>query len=139
MHTRAELDVKGVTIQGGQGLSQLDKRLLMQRGAVTELVNRLREIRKKFAVMTSVVSKVPSENVVEESDMTVSEMAGKSQQQAEQVKDPLLHSILSGFVKGINGHKTQGISWYAIHTDIDKFTAFNEIDPRDRHVDAPSM
>jgi len=37
--TRLELDVKDATIQDVQGLSQLDKQLLTQRGAVGESVH----------------------------------------------------------------------------------------------------
>ncbi|KAF9363143.1 Mitochondrial distribution and morphology protein 35 [Mortierella sp. NVP85] len=41
-----------------QGLSQLNKQLLMQRGAVGEPVQRLRETSKSLAIMASVVSKL---------------------------------------------------------------------------------
>ncbi|KAF9344573.1 hypothetical protein BGX34_005518, partial [Mortierella sp. NVP85] len=42
------------------GLSQLNKQLLMQRGAVGEPAHRLREASKKVATMASVVSKLKS-------------------------------------------------------------------------------
>jgi WD40 repeat protein len=58
MLTKGGLDVKDASIQDVQGLSQLNKRLLKQRGAVGEPVHRLREASKAVATMASVVSKL---------------------------------------------------------------------------------
>jgi len=55
---RGVLNVVGATIQNVQGLSQLNKQLLLQRGAVGEPVHLLRDISKKLAITASVVSKL---------------------------------------------------------------------------------
>ncbi|KAK3828965.1 MAG: WD40-repeat-containing domain protein [Benniella sp.] len=62
------LNMNGVSIQDAQGLSQLNKQLLVQRGVVGEPVNRLREVGKKVATMASVVSKLKTHSVKTEED-----------------------------------------------------------------------
>jgi hypothetical protein len=56
--TSGELDMKDATIQDVQGLSQLNRKLLKQRGAVGEPADRLREAGKKVTTMVSVVAKL---------------------------------------------------------------------------------
>jgi WD40 repeat protein len=104
MPTKGELDVEDAVIQDAQGLGRLDKQLLTQRGAVGEPANRLREASKKVARMASVVSmlKATSDRVVPDTDVMVNVMVEQLQQRIEQVKDPLLHNILSVVVKDIN-------------------------------------
>ena len=56
--TNGELDMKDTTIQDVQGLSQLNRKLLKQRGAVGEPAHTLREAGKKVTTMVSVISKI---------------------------------------------------------------------------------
>jgi len=104
--TKAELDVEDATIQDVQGLSQLDKQLLIQRGAVGEPAHRLRDTIKKVNTMASVVStlKTPSGRLVEDSDSTVKAMAEQLQQWVEQVKDPMLQDLVALVVKYIQAY-----------------------------------
>ncbi|KAK3823326.1 MAG: hypothetical protein J3Q66DRAFT_437708 [Benniella sp.] len=53
---RGELDLMDTLIQDVHGLSQLNKQLLKQRGAIGEPIHRLRELVKKVMRMASVVS-----------------------------------------------------------------------------------
>jgi hypothetical protein len=72
------------------GLSHLNQKLLKQRGAVGEPVNRLREAGKKVATMGSVISKLKSTLAGEEQDSPTSSdphSAGSSYQQKEQEED----------------------------------------------------
>jgi len=55
-----QLTVKDACVQGVRGLSDLDKRLLKQRGATGEPSVRLRDASKKAMTMTSVISKLKS-------------------------------------------------------------------------------
>ena len=105
MPTKGELDVEEATIQDVQGLSELGKQLLTQRGAVGEPAHRLREATKKVNTMASVVStlKTPSERVMEDSDSTVRAMVEQLKQQAEHAKDPPLQDLVAAFVKYIQG------------------------------------
>jgi len=67
--TNGELYMKDATIQDVQGLSQLSRKLLTQRGAVGEPAHLLREASKKVTSMVSVISglKAPLDNAVESS------------------------------------------------------------------------
>jgi hypothetical protein len=60
MTTKGELSVHNATIQDAHGLSQLNNRLLKQRGAVGEPAHRLRDASKKLAAMASVISRLKS-------------------------------------------------------------------------------
>jgi WD40 repeat protein len=63
---KRELMVKGTSIQGVRGLSQINEELLKQRGAVGEPFVRLREATKKvigMASVTSTLKKTPSKTV----------------------------------------------------------------------------
>jgi hypothetical protein len=111
MPTTTELDVKDAIIQDVQGLSQLDKQLLTQRGARGEpTTHRLRETSKKVATMASVVSKLktlsPASNEPTE-DHTLKMGASVEQlmQRAEQSNDPLFQELVMTFVKNIHGYK----------------------------------
>jgi WD40 repeat protein len=63
------LTVTGASIQGVRGLTQLNKRLLKQRGVIGEPEHLFRETSKKLITMGSVVSKLkePSEGPTEDS------------------------------------------------------------------------
>ncbi|KAK3805366.1 MAG: hypothetical protein J3Q66DRAFT_446011 [Benniella sp.] len=58
--TNGQLGLKGACVQDVQGLSDINKRLLKQRGATGEPTVRLRETSKKVMTMASVVSKLKS-------------------------------------------------------------------------------
>ena len=58
--TNGELALEGACVQDVQGLSDINKRLLKQRGATGEPSLRLREAGTKVMAMTSVVSKLKS-------------------------------------------------------------------------------
>jgi len=58
MKSTTALNVKDATIEGVQGLSQVNRQLLRQRGALGEPVSRLREASKRVMNMASVVSKL---------------------------------------------------------------------------------
>jgi hypothetical protein len=61
------LAVTDAGIQDVQGLSQLNKQLLKQRGAIGEPVHRLRDASRRLTSMVSMVSKLklPPQNKVE--------------------------------------------------------------------------
>jgi uncharacterized protein with WD repeat len=84
--TNGELDVKDADIHDVRGLSQLNRKLLKQRGAVGEPAHRLREAGKKVATMVSVVSKLksPSDGTVEVPTFTNSDLAKELEQTFEQ-------------------------------------------------------
>ena len=106
--TNGELDMKDATIQDVQGLSQLNRKLLKQRGAVGEPVHHLREARKKLATMASVVSnlKSTSERAVENPSFTRSALAKELEQKFEhkfqQAKDSLFQDLMA-VVENIHG------------------------------------
>ena len=79
------LVVTGTMIQDVQGLSQLNKQLLKQRGAVGEPVHRLREAGKKVASMAAVVSKLKyqSSRTAEDASPVVVVSEEQSEQQVE--------------------------------------------------------
>ncbi|KAF9348624.1 hypothetical protein BGX34_002329, partial [Mortierella sp. NVP85] len=56
--TNGRLSVTGASIEDARGLSQLNKQLLRQRGAIGEPGHLLHEVGKKVATMASVVSKL---------------------------------------------------------------------------------
>jgi len=58
--TNGQLSLEGACVQDVQGLNDLNKRLLKQRGATGEPSLRLREASKKVTTMVSVVSKLKS-------------------------------------------------------------------------------
>jgi WD40 repeat protein len=83
------LNVTNTIIQDVQGLNQLNKQLLKQRGAIGEPANRSREASKKLTDMASVVSKLksPSIRVGEDPVSSASflmEQLGQMEQRAEQ-------------------------------------------------------
>jgi len=84
--TNGELDVKDADIHDVRGLSQLNRKLLKQRGAVGEPAHRLREAGKKMTTMISVVSKLksPSDKTVEVPTFTNSDLAKELEQTFEQ-------------------------------------------------------
>jgi len=55
--TNGTLTMSGASVQGARGLTQINKQLLMQRGAVGEPENLFRETSKKLVTMAAVVSK----------------------------------------------------------------------------------
>jgi uncharacterized protein YceH (UPF0502 family) len=84
--TNGELDMKDANIQDVTGLSQLNRKLLAQRGAVGEPSHLLREASKKVTTMASVISglKIPSDNAVENSSFTNSSLIKELEQTVEQ-------------------------------------------------------
>lgn len=80
--TKNELSVEGTSIQDAGGLSQLNRELLKQRGAVGEPVDVLREASKKVVNMAFALSKFQSgkSNIVED----VSAAANPPSEQLEQ-------------------------------------------------------
>jgi len=93
--TKAEFDLRHATIQGVQGLSPLNEKLLKQRGAVGEPTPRLREVGKKVATMVAVVSKLKTspDGAVESpfftSSTAVKELEQKFEKKFQQAKDSL--------------------------------------------------
>ncbi|KAK3824946.1 MAG: WD40-repeat-containing domain protein [Benniella sp.] len=98
------LVVTGAIVQDVQGLSELNKQLLKQRGAVGEPSNPLRDASKKVATMASVVSQLvtASDNAVEERSPTAVSVE-HLEQRAEQATDPLVREILAAVVRDIHG------------------------------------
>jgi WD40 repeat protein len=98
------LVVTDAIVQDAQGLSELNKQLLKQRGAVGEPSNLLRDSSKKVATMASVVSQLKraSSNAVEERSPTAVSVE-HLEQRAEQATDPLVREILAAVVRDIHG------------------------------------
>ena len=105
--SNGELDMKDATIQDVQGLSQLNRKLLKQRGAIGDPAHRLREASKNVATMVSVVSKLKplSERAVESSSLpsnaVVKELEQKFQHSLLQVKDTLIQDVMTVFEKNV--------------------------------------
>jgi len=101
------LTVTDAVIQDVQGLSQLNKQLLVQRGAVGEPTNSIREAGRKLAVMSSVVSslKEATSGAPEEPVPDASVSVEQLEERAERATDPLLRDILAVVVKDIHGNK----------------------------------
>jgi hypothetical protein len=104
MITMGVLNVNDATIQGAQGLSQLDKQLLKQRGAVGEPDHRFREAGKILATMASAVSKLknPENRAQEGPSFTSSALAKDLDEKLQQVKDSLFQDMMAMFVKNIH-------------------------------------
>ena len=108
MSTKGELDVKDANIQGVQGLNQLDKQLLKQRGALGEPVHRLREASKKLMTMASVVSKLKT--LSHEDPALITSVLVEQPEQPEQPEerdgqamDVQLRDIVAAFVRDTRG------------------------------------
>jgi WD40 repeat protein len=99
--TKGELNVQDATVQDVQGLSQLNRRLLKQRGAVGEPGHRLRESSKKSNPMVSVVPKLttPLDKIEEAPALTSSVSVDHLEQWIEQAK----HLVAS--IKSAHGNK----------------------------------
>ena len=95
---KGELNMMNATIQDAQGLSQLNKQLLVQRGAVGEPVQRQRETSKSLAAMASVVSKLKAPLGRGEPVPAASVLTELSKERAERVEDTELD------LKDINGY-----------------------------------
>jgi WD40 repeat protein len=104
--TNSELNVKNATIEGVQGLSQLNKQLLKQRGAVGEPVDRLREASEKVATMASVVSalKAPSDKPEEDPALTTSAPMKLLERWLELAKDPRCQELVAATAETVKGH-----------------------------------
>jgi hypothetical protein len=102
--TNGELDMKDATIQDVQGLSQLNRKLLKQRGAVGEPADLLREASKKVATMVSVVSKLkaPLSTTVEGPALKVCGLLRQLEELLEQIKDPVMRDLVAVLVKNID-------------------------------------
>lgn len=94
------LDEKNEVLQDVQGLSQLNKQLLNQRGAMGEPSHQLRETFKKVGTMVSVVSKRKTlHERVEDLVSTVSGSVERAEQHIEQAKDSQLRDIVAAHVR----------------------------------------
>jgi WD40 repeat protein len=105
---RGELNVQNTNIQDVQGLSQLNKHLLAQCGAVGEPIHRLRlrEAGKKLTTMASVVSKLGTPlDRTEGSALTTSVLLKQLEQWSEQEKGTLCHDVVASIVKIIHGQQ----------------------------------
>jgi len=88
-----QLTVKDASVQNVRGLSDLDKRLLKQRGATGEPSVRLRDASKKMMTMASVVSKLKSSSsgadaLNQSPSSSAISLARHSGKQPEQATDP---------------------------------------------------
>ncbi|KAG0234729.1 U3 snoRNP protein, partial [Mortierella sp. GBA43] len=83
--TNGALRVTGANMQDARGLTQLDKQLLKQRGAVGEPENLLREASKKMSAMASVVSKLKrlSDKAVGDSSSDANTLCNQLEQQID--------------------------------------------------------
>ena len=108
MTMKGELDVKEVTIQDVQGLSQLNRKLLKQRGAVGDAADRLREASEKITTMVSGATKpkAPSNITVEDPSYTISEMV-QGLERKFGTGQRLTHSSLDGGSLGKNIHRCE--------------------------------
>jgi hypothetical protein len=98
--TNGELDMKDAVIQDAQGLIQLNRKPLKQRGAVGEPVHHLRDAIKKVSTMVSVASqlKTSSDRPVETSSFKIGALAKELEQkfeQFQQVKDSLVQEVMA--------------------------------------------
>ena len=101
------LAVTGSIMHGVQGLSQLDKQLLKQRGAVGDLISPRPAAGKEVSGIPSVISKhkTASSGVVEEQIHTSGVLVGQLVQRAKQTKDPLVQGLLEAVVKDTYGSR----------------------------------
>jgi hypothetical protein len=82
-----ELFMKNVSIQDTRGLSQINKKLLEQRGAVGEPTHDFREASRKVTTMASAVSKLKSSsNMMVAGSPTINPLVEQSDQ-VEQAKE----------------------------------------------------
>jgi hypothetical protein len=90
--TNGQLTLEGACVQDVQGLNNLDKRFLKQRGATGEPSVRLREASKKVMRMTSVVSKLKSSSGTDALHLspasTATSFMRHSGEPTEQARDP---------------------------------------------------
>ncbi|KAK3828430.1 MAG: hypothetical protein J3Q66DRAFT_434963 [Benniella sp.] len=102
-----ELNVEDTAIQNVQGLSQLNRQLLLQRGAVGEPVHRLREASKELATMASVVSqlKTPSNRPDEGLVLPGGPSVEQFEQWLEQGKGLLCQDFVAFIMEIIRRHK----------------------------------
>jgi WD40 repeat protein len=104
--TKGELTVKDTIIQDVQGLSQLNKQLLKQRGAEGDPADRFCEVNENVMKMASVVTKIEATSNEAAQDPS-SSRPGISMEQlerrVEQVTDPLLRGLVAAFVRDIHG------------------------------------
>ena len=104
MTTKGELNVQDASIQEVQGLSQPNRELLKQRGAIGEPANRLREASKKVTTMASVVSKLKTSSDITKEDPVLTSIVSAQQleQLVNRVKDPKLRDMLAVCFKDIH-------------------------------------
>lgn len=105
---RGALNVVDASIQDAQGLSQLNKQLLLQRGAVGEPHRRLslRDTSKKLATMTSVVSKLMAKTEESPASTTTTGISMEQLQQwLEQEQGLLSRDFAASIAKIVHKHK----------------------------------
>ncbi|KAK3820406.1 MAG: hypothetical protein J3Q66DRAFT_399788 [Benniella sp.] len=113
MATNGGLNVHGATIQNAHGLSELNRQLLVQRGAVGKPTHRLREASKKVATMASVVSKLKTlshrtdESLVLTVNLSVEQLERLEQLEKflEQTRDPVWQELVASITKTIHENK----------------------------------
>ncbi|KAK3811110.1 MAG: hypothetical protein J3Q66DRAFT_443360 [Benniella sp.] len=109
--SKGELDMTDATIHDAQGLSQLNRKLLMQRGAVGEPAHRLREAGKKVTTMVSVVSELKATCIPDKdaeipsftSSALAKELEQTFDQKFQQAKESLFQSVMAVVEKNMPG------------------------------------
>jgi len=116
MPTKGVLDLSEAVIQDVQGLSQFNKQLLEQRGAVGKPTLRCREATKTLATITSMVSKLqmPSDKAAEgpsscscscscsfTGSALIKELEQKFQENMQQEKDSFFQDVMAVVKKNI--------------------------------------
>jgi len=103
---RGALNVVNASIQDVQGLSQLNKQLLLQRGAVGEPIHLLRDASKKLSSMASVVSKLKALDKVEENPASMTSLSMEQLEQwLEREQGLLCRDFVASIAKIVHKHK----------------------------------
>ncbi|KAG0205253.1 hypothetical protein BGX31_003007, partial [Mortierella sp. GBA43] len=110
--TKGELGVNKTTIQDVQGLSQLNKKLLKQRGAVGDPADHLRETSEKVLRMASAVSKLktPSNGTAQDPPSKPSLSLEELCQRVKEENNLLLQELLSTIAKCPLIHITKALT-----------------------------
>ncbi|KAG0216951.1 hypothetical protein BGX31_000395 [Mortierella sp. GBA43] len=114
--TTGELDLEGATIQGAQGLTTLNKRLLKQRKAVGEPEDRMFGAMEKVVKMVSVVSTLQSafgrtiEDAASNPGVTVDQ---NELQQTRESRRPEIRDAVAALVKALKGTNEEDVAtWF---------------------------
>jgi WD40 repeat protein len=106
MTAKGVFDVVGATIQDAQGLNHVHRKLLKQRGALGEPIDRLAEANRKVATMASVVSKLKASSSTTIEGPSLSSIGSLGQleqleQLLEKAKDPLFRDMIAVIIRNI--------------------------------------